>query len=1004
MHVVTLKCRMRMFTAFLLTAVAVPLTPCAFSAEISIPDPALDAALRTALSIPDDPLQDSDLAALASLTADNAGIRDLTGLEYCSQLSTLSLKGNAIRSVAPLGALPELAALSLENNQICDLSPLAANLNLNGTDLLYVDGNPLSVTSCALSISTMVGRGVTVEAGSACDTPVPDCPLPANIPDPALDAVLRNALGNPAGPLYSDELASLTNNLFASYAGIVDLTGIEFCTNVSILELEGNPINSLAPLTGLTNLEVLYLSQTGVTDLSSVSTLTGLKQLFIDSNGITTLPNLDNLVQLTNLTAANNQISDLSPLEGGTSLIALTLSNNQIADLSPLDELSNLESLGLSDNQIVNPAPLSGLNNLTQLRLAANQIADLSNLSDLPSLRFLNLGNNQLTDLGTLQTFPSLTFLSVNGNPLTSLAGLSPQPVLETVFAVNCAFSDLSPLAEVPSLLYLSLDDNPITDLSPLAELVDLLELEVRNAQVTSLSPLADLAALSYIDFAGNQVADLSPLAGVLTLEEVYFDDNQVADISPLAGLTALNTADFNRNKVCDLSPLLLGTAFQAGDNIEAAGNPLTVAGCDSVAALDALGVDITVGTACDDGGLAFCEGACENPSANLVQNGGFEAAVEDWVLNPSDGSVSVTGGLPYEGALGGLLFAGGLSGAPTVTLSQDIQLPVATSIGLKVYLAMFQLGPDTTGAFSVKVDGATLATVAQEDVPAFVYELLTADLSAYADGGTHTLALEFAVSEGSGATSSIAVDAVTVIACDPVAEGEGEGVVEGIVEGEGEGLLEGEGEGVSEGEGVVEGVLEGEGEGLLEGEGEGLVEGEGEGLVEGEGEGEGEGELANPYEQLLRSFADADANEDKFLTLAEAQAQVPGFTQQDLDDADYNGDGELSVGELLQHVGGGILISADTNGDFILQLTEMLRLIQFYNAGQYSCAENAGVTEDGFALTAPLNVPNCVLHSIDRDGNKVVTLSELLRGIQLFNLGGYTWCPGTGSEDGFCG
>jgi hypothetical protein len=170
------------------------------------------------------------------------------------------------------------------------------------------------------------------------------------------------------------------------------------------------------------------------------------------------------------------------------------------------------------------------------------------------------------------------------------------------------------------------------------------------------------------------------------------------------------------------------------------------------------------------------------------------------------------------------------------------------------------------------------------------------------------------------------------------------------------------------------------------------------------DGEGEGEGSADIGYDQLLQAFAAADANDDKLLTLAEIQSVLPGFTQLDLDDADYNGDGELSVAELLQRVGGGILFSADTDGDSIVQLNELLRLIQLFNAGQYACAENAGATEDGFSLSAALNEPACVLHSVDQNGDKVISLSELLRGIQLYNLGGYTWCPTGGTEDGFCG
>jgi V8-like Glu-specific endopeptidase len=256
--------------------------------------------------------------------------------------------------------------------------------------------------------------------------------------------------------------------------------------------------------------------------------------------------------------------------------------------------------------------------------------------------------------------------------------------------------------------------------------------------------------------------------------------------------------------------------------------------------------------------------------------------------------------------------------------------------------------------------------------------------------------------------------------------EGEGEGIPEGSVEGEGEGIaegnIEGEGEGIAEGsvegegEGIAEGNLEGEGEGIaegsVEGEGEGIaegnVEGEGEGIAEGgeEGEGveEGEGDAEDVYEQVLFAFVAAETNGDKALSLSEIQSQLPGFTQEDLDVADYNGDGQLSVSELLQTLGGGILMSADTNGDFLIALDEVLRIIQLYNAGQYACAANAGATEDGFLPRAQQGGdPACVLHSTDNNDNRVISLSELLRAIQFYSLGGYSYCPGIGAEDDFC-
>ena len=169
--------------------------------------------------------------------------------------------------------------------------------------------------------------------------------------------------------------------------------------------------------------------------------------------------------------------------------------------------------------------------------------------------------------------------------------------------------------------------------------------------------------------------------------------------------------------------------------------------------------------------------------------------------------------------------------------------------------------------------------------------------------------------------------------------EGEGEGE-EGEGEGEGE---EGEGEGEGE-EGEGEGE-EGEGEGE-EGEGEG-EEGEGEGQAEGEGEGgEGEGE--------------------------------------------GEGEGSAEGGMPEYH-------SADQDSDNQISLSELLRVIQFYNSDGYHCE---GGTEDGYAPGQ--GDTSCGAHGSDYNAqNWYINLSELLRLIQFYNSGGYHACAE--GEDGFC-
>jgi len=155
----------------------------------------------------------------------------------------------------------------------------------------------------------------------------------------------------------------------------------------------------------------------------------------------------------------------------------------------------------------------------------------------------------------------------------------------------------------------------------------------------------------------------------------------------------------------------------------------------------------------------------------------------------------------------------------------------------------------------------------------------------------------------------------------------------------------------VEGGEGVQEGSNEGiEGEGIQEGITEGIAEGEGiqEGITEGIAEGEGiqEGSIEG---EIIRTYH-----------------------------------------------------SADKNNDGIIDLSELLRVIQFFNSGGYHCADNPEDTEDGYIPGIGDNI-TCKPHVSDYNPQDwQIDLGELLRLIQIFNIGHYYPCPGN-SEDNFC-
>jgi hypothetical protein len=93
------------------------------------------------------------------------------------------------------------------------------------------------------------------------------------------------------------------------------------------------------------------------------------------------------------------------------------------------------------------------------------------------------------------------------------------------------------------------------------------------------------------------------------------------------------------------------------------------------------------------------------------------------------------------------------------------------------------------------------------------------------------------------------------------------------------------------------------------------------------------------------------------------------------------------------------VIHTADQSGDSIIDFSELLRVIQFYNAAGFGCEQG---TEDGYAPDDPDQT--CDPHAADYVQDWRINLSELLRMVQLFNAENYYRCPAEPqSEDGFC-
>ena len=93
-----------------------------------MPDAKLAAAVRHKLHL--NPTERITRRTLAKLTQLHAYGSDLTGLEYATNLTSLTIGWARIRDIAPLANLTKLTKLELSGNQIRDITPLANLTNL----------------------------------------------------------------------------------------------------------------------------------------------------------------------------------------------------------------------------------------------------------------------------------------------------------------------------------------------------------------------------------------------------------------------------------------------------------------------------------------------------------------------------------------------------------------------------------------------------------------------------------------------------------------------------------------------------------------------------------------------------------------------------------------------------------------------------------------------------------------------------------------------------------
>jgi plastocyanin len=230
----------------------------------------------------------------------------------------------------------------------------------------------------------------------------------------------RGRINDISGIEYFTNLETFILWGYNDHPGITDISPLSNLTHLSVLELNGNSVESLTPLKNLTNLRKLSLERNKVNniDLVNLSGLANLTHLNLCRTDISNISSLSGLTNLTHLDLESNNVTDITPIHTLTNLTELHLGWNGISDISGIKRLFNLKTLYLDNNKITNIEDLSDLQNLEFLHLSGNSIGSIERLLNLQNISSLNLAYNNIKDISPLSGLTNLEYLDLGYNPL----------------------------------------------------------------------------------------------------------------------------------------------------------------------------------------------------------------------------------------------------------------------------------------------------------------------------------------------------------------------------------------------------------------------------------------------------------------------------------------------------------------------------------------------------------------------------------------------------------
>ncbi|MGH1297471.1 NEAT domain-containing protein [Bacillus pretiosus] len=481
------------------------------------------------------PITKEDLLKVKSLIvveAKSKGIQDVSGLEYMTNLETLTLEEVKLENIQFISSLRQLKSLSITYGELKEIGPLA---ELERIESLSLRNNKISDLS-------------------------------------------------PLSQMKKIKMLDLNSNY------IKDIKPLFTVTTLKTLTVANNQISNanLAGIEQLKNVKSLSLNNNGLTNIEHITLMKKLVELDLSKNELENIEPLSRLSTVQSLNLEENYISDITPLSQLTGLYDLKLGSNEIRDVRPVQELGKRMYIDIQRQKIFlddvekDKEVKIPIYNLQGEPLDTVQLKNGDGIVNNGSVKWSTTGEktyefmldikpeeNRIKFNGTVIQNVVERLDEIKGNDEQKENIILDKTLQQHINKENLGRENLNApitkedLLQIKKLEILKEKGKDIKDITGLEYMMNLEKLTLEGVGLKNIEFISNLEKLNDVNVSHNQIEDITPLSSLKSLQWLNLADNQIKDVSVLSPMLDLLSLKLAGNEIRDVRPLIqLGQWF----------------------------------------------------------------------------------------------------------------------------------------------------------------------------------------------------------------------------------------------------------------------------------------------------------------------------------------------------------------------------------------------------------------------------------------------------------